>query len=511
MRACVSDKLLQAGHWRTHALLQGLSKLLATCAAAACLGYAGAACAFDPGDILSASALHDPMQTTPDVVRDGVVLPGDDSAVSCAVSRETPSELSLETAVDMALCSNPQVRGAWAAIKVQAGAVGEAKAAYLPTLAGALSRLNDKTWFPGRADSAMQTSGNTAYAALTWRLLDFGGREANLDAAKSLLAAALASHEATLQKTLTAVIQAYFDVQTAQATFTAKEDAVSIAENILQSARRREAHGAGSNSDTLQAQTTQARATLEMSRATGDLGKAKAILVYAIGASPETVLVLTQPAPPDAGELFQSLTDWLAQAEHNHPAIEAARAQVTATRARAEVARSEGLPSLDLSASFYQNGRPGQGLSTMQTRELLVGVTLNVPLFEGFARTYKIRGADALIEQRDAELHDVEHRVALEVVQAYSDAAAALKNLDASDVLLQAAQSSLESSRRKYDKGAADVLEILGTQKALAEAQQERIRCLSDWRSGSLRVVAAAGQLGMTHLRNANANQEPSP
>lgn len=507
MRACVSAKLLQA----RHRLFQRPRRILTMCAAAACLGYASVACALDPAEMLSIKALRDPMQTTPAVVRDGVVLPGDDSSVSCAVSRETPTELSLEAAVDMALCSNPQVRAAWAAIKVQAGAVGEAKAAYLPTLTGALSRLNDKTWFPGRTLSATQTAGNTVYAALAWRLLDFGGREANLDAAKSLLAAALASHEATLQKTLTAVIQAYFDVQTAQAALTAKGEAVSIAENILQTARRREAHGAGSNSDTLQAQTTQARATLEMSRATGDLGKAKAILVYAIGASPETLLVPTPFTAPNAGELSQSLTDWLAQAEHNHPAIEAARAQVAAARARAEVARSEGLPSLDLSASFYQNGRPGQGLSTTQTRELLVGVTLNVPLFEGFARTYKIRGADALIGQRDAELQDVEHRVALEVVQAYSDAAAALKNLDASDALLKAAQSSLESSQRKYDKGAADVVEILSTQKALAEAQQERIRCLSEWRSGSLRVLAAAGRLGTAHLRNANESQEFSP
>lgn len=142
----------------------------------------------------------------------------------------------------------------------------------------------------------------------------------------------------------------------------------------------------------------------------------------------------------------------------------------------------------------------------MQTRERLVGVTLNLPLFEGFARIYKIQGAEALVEQRSAELQDVEHRVALEVVLAYSDAAAALKNLDASDSLLSAAKSSLESSQRKYDKGAADVLEILGTQKALAEAQQERIRCLSEWRSGSLRVVAAAGRLGTTYLRTANDN-----
>ncbi|MGO4605846.1 TolC family protein [Variovorax sp. 2RAF20] len=477
-------------------------------AAAACLAHAGAACAFDLDDILRAEALRDPLQTTPAAVRDGVVLPGDEASVSCggAGTGEAAAELSLEAAVELALCSNPQVRAAWAAIKVQAGAVGEAKAAYLPTLTGSLSRLNDTTWFPGSTTAAAHTTGNTVYAALTWRLLDFGGREANLSAAKSLLAAALASHDATLQKTLTAVIQAYFDVQTTQAALVAKQEAASIASSTLQTARRKEARGAGSAGETLQAQTTVARATLEASRAAGDLGKAKAVMVYAIGAPFGKAFALAPLGPPKAGELAQSLADWLAQAEKGHPAIEAARAQVTAARARAEATRSEGLPSFDLSASFYQNGRPGQGLSTTQTRERLVGVTLNLPIFEGFARTYKIRGADALVEQRDAELHDVEHRVAMEVVQAYSDAAAALKNLDASDALLKAAQSSLASSQHKYEKGAADVLEILSTQKALADAQEERIRCLSEWRSASLRVVAAAGRLGTMHLKNTNAN-----
>jgi outer membrane protein len=133
-----------------------------------------------------------------------------------------------------------------------------------------------------------------------------------------------------------------------------------------------------------------------------------------------------------------------------------------------------------------------------------MGVTLNLPIFEGFARTYKIRGADALVEQRAAELLDVEHRVAMEVVQAYSDASAALKNLEASDTLLRTAQSSLASSQRKYEKGAADVLEILSTQRALAEAQQERIRCVSEWRSASLRVISAAGQLGVMKVRQSS-------
>lgn len=483
-----------------------LRRALSACIAMVCLEGAINAHAFDLDGILHSDALSDPLQATPPMLRSGASLPGDAAPIACAASPENPPELSLEAAIDLAMCSNPQVRAAWAAIKVQAGAVGEAKAAYLPTLTGSVSRLDDRTWFPGSTNAATHTAGNTVYAALTWRLLDFGGRAANLSAARSLLEAASATHDAALQKTLTAVIQAYFDVQTAQAALIAKQEAVSIATDTLQTARRKEQRGAGSNGDTLQAETTLARASLDRSRAEGDLNKAKAVMVYAMGMPPGAAVNVMPLEPPKAEELGTSLASWLDQAQQGHPAIAAARAQIDAARARVDVARSEGLPSLDLSASFYQNGRPGQGLSSTQTRERLVGVTLNLPIFEGFARTYKIRGADALVEQRAAELLDVEHRVAMEVVQAYSDAAAALRNLEASDALLRTAQSSLASSRRRYEKGAADVLEILSIQKTLADAQQERIRCVSEWRSASLRVVSAAGQLGMGRVRDTRQN-----
>jgi outer membrane protein len=55
-------------------------------------------------------------------------------------------------------------------------------------------------------------------------------------------------------------------------------------------------------------------------------------------------------------------------------------------------------------------------------------------------------------------------------------------------------QAALASVQRKFDKGAADMLEMLSTQAALSDAQQERIRCLAEWRSARLRLLAAAGQ-----------------
>ncbi|WP_342621176.1 TolC family protein [Rhodoferax sp. GW822-FHT02A01] len=404
--------------------------------------------------------------------------------------------LTLGNAIDLALCNNPQLRSSWAAIKVQAGALGEAKATYLPTLSATLNKQETTTEYVGARSPATVVDGQSNYASLSWRLLDFGGRHANQEAANDLLLAALANHDAALQKTLGQVIQAYFDAQTARATVKAKEEEEAIARNTLESAMRREAHGTASHADTLQAITALAKASLDKNRSLGSWQKNLAILVYAIGIRPQTQLILADD-PQDYDTLDEkSLQAWMDTAEQSHPAIRAARAQWEAALQKVAATRSEGMPVLDFSANYYQNGYPGQGLSAVSSNVGTVGIAITVPLFDGFSRTYKIRGAQAQAEQREGDLLDTRHNTLMAVVQAHADALAAVRNLESSQTLLSAAQESLASSQRRYDKGAASIVEILNTQATLADAQQERIRCLSEWRSARLHLLTSAGVMG---------------
>jgi len=72
---------------------------------------------------------------------------------------------------------------------------------------------------------------------------------------------------------------------------------------------------------------------------------------------------------------------------------------------------------------------------------------------------------------------------------------------------LQTARDALASSQRKFDKGAADLLEMLNAQTALADAGQERIRCLAEWREAKLRLMASAGRLGRTLIASGGASK----
>jgi outer membrane protein len=421
-------------------------------------------------------------------------------AAPCPSAHAANEPLTLPAAVDLALCHNAQVHGAWAGIRLQAAGVGEARAAYLPTLNGGLSRVHDRTAYPGARTPSTTLDSNTGSLGLSWRLFDFGGRAAGQRSAEALLDAALANRDAVLQKTLAATVSAYFEAQTARASVQMRREYQELAQETVQATQRRARRGLGSHSDTLQATSALAKAALGASRADGDDRKARAVLVYTLGLPADAGVILDDDGDGAAADLRGGLQDelnaWLAKARERHPAILAAQAQLAAARERVAVARSEGRPSIDLTANFYQNGRPNQGLSPSSTRETLVGVSLNIPLFDGFARHYKVRGAQAQAEQKEAEAQEVRQQTLMDLVRTHAEAGTALANLAASQAWLDAAQEALASVRRKFGLGAADILEMLATQSALLEAQQERIRCQAEWRSARLRLLASAGILG---------------
>ena len=472
-----------------------------------CAGMAIAAGTARAGDGLDLAAFvpADPLLTQPPVLASDSKRSGNALFDCDDMGRALSGPLTLSDAVALAWCHHPRIQAAQATIDLQSAQLGEARAAYLPTVSVGMSRLNQTTRTPESPFMVRseQTS-NSRYATLTWRLLDFGGRGAHRRAAESMLASALASRDAMLQKTLTQVIGAYFEVQTAKAHSKAKNEIVALTQKTLDAAMRREARGAGAQSDTLQAMTALAKAELENGKALGMHERSMAAFVLALGLparSPEMrQLDVSQDSAPAGDPVPHDLASWLSLAQSSHPALIAARAQLASTRERLTAVRSEGHPTLDFTQSRYVNGRPNQGLSSSRTAESVVGLTLNFPLFEGFGRSYKVRGAQAQITIEEAQLADTENQVLGDVVKAHAEAVASLRSIAASRRLIDAARNALADVQRKYDAGIVDILEMLSVQVAFADAEQERVRTLAEWRSARLRLLTNAGTADLAEL-----------
>jgi len=439
---------------------------------------------------------QDPLNTRPPILDNGTSMSRDAIHVLCPQSVSVAETLELPDALNLALCNNPEIKMAWAGIKAQASGLGEARSAYLPSIRGTINELSSTTRYPDNGRIPPNTEkGQTFYGSVSWRILDFGARAANNNVASLLLASALAEHSAATQKIFTSVVAAYFDAVLAQGVLVARKKAVDITGATLSSTRNREAKGSVAISDVLQATSAHVKAKLAAQRAEGERYKAFSVLTYALGlpAASEFSLPETVGATPSSN--LGALDEWLLEVGNSHPAIVSARTKLAAAKAKETAIRAEGLPTLDFTGNYYQNGYPNQGLSSNRTNVTTLGLALTIPIFDGFSSTYKLRGAQAQSERTEAELQEVEQRVTSEVVKAYADVRAAHANLESSELLLHAAQKSLATSERRYKKGAGDILELLATQTTLVDAEQERIQCLTQWNSALLRLASVAGKL----------------
>jgi len=454
--------------------------------------------------------IDDPLWTKPPILMQGPSLP-DGNPIDCAAQVDLTQTVGLVEVIDLTLCNNSTIKQAWVDIKIKASAVGEARGAYLPAANLTYSpRQQTRVNYPNSLyDVNTVTNGKMAYANATWRLFDFGGRAANRATANYLLESALSSHDASLQKAMAETIRSYFEVLTAKATVQAKTQLADFAKTSWEATLRRENLGSLAKSDTLQAKTAWDKAQLAKSRADGDYRKAAATLVFAMGLPTHAKLLLQESEKYHNEQALNDLNVWLREAEEDHPAIKAAKAQWAAAKEKITAARAAGLPTLDFMINFYQNGYPNQGVQAASSNTTTVGVTFNIPIFEGFITTYKIRGQQAQAEYAHAELQTVIKQILAEIVKSHADAVSSFANLESSQQLLESATAAAASSANRYEKGASDILELLNAQSAMAEAHQERIRCIAEYRSARLRLLANSGVLGRDLSGNIKNNSRP--
>ncbi|MCB1997399.1 MAG: TolC family protein [Burkholderiaceae bacterium] len=83
--------------------------------------------------------------------------------------------------------------------------------------------------------------------------------------------------------------------------------------------------------------------------------------------------------------------------------MRAGHAQWEAARASLRLAQTEGLPTLDFNLAHYRNGRPNTAISDLRSHENVIGMSLSISLFDGFATTCRVRAAQAQVAEHGTE------------------------------------------------------------------------------------------------------------
>ncbi|MFN3543531.1 MAG: TolC family protein [Thiobacillus sp.] len=402
--------------------------------------------------------------------------------------------LTLARAVERTLCANPATRSAWLTARLRAAELGQAQSAYLPELTGN-ARL-------GRGGDALLPTDRTTWQLgleAQYLLYDFGARPARREAAEALLAAARASHDASVRTLYLQTVSTYFSLATAQGAVVAAREAEVAALEALKAATARVEAGTGIPLDRLQARTAHAQRQIERVRAEGEAARLRGELAALMGDVRQTGWVL---AEDDAAfsqplELDRAVEALIEAARTRRPEFRAAEATVLAREAGVRSAEAAGKPRL---SAFFASGRQQGALLANSSS---VGVSLTIPLFTGYRNTYEIAAAGVQAELARSERDRVANQVALEVWRAYHRLRSETEADRRSDELVESAAAAARVALGRYQAGMGLLLDVTSAQANLAQARQNQLQTRLALRVARAELAQALGELSWEWMESA--------
>ena len=328
---------------------------------------------------------------------------------------------------------------------------------------------------------------------------------AGYEQASRLAEAARAQLETAEQDLIVRTSQAYFDVLAAQDNLAAVRAQRAAVEEQLAAAKRRFEVGTSTIVDTRQAQAAFDRIVAAQIQAENDLSFKRVALDQLVGRSNTQPLALKAPVVlPALGE--GDMPSWVQRSEQ-HPSVRAAQSNLEVARLEINRAQAGHKPTVDLVASYGYNRNPaGTGVTTsgFNSQNTTVGLSMNLPLFAGFATQNRIRQTLALADAAQTNLEGARRTVALATRQAFLGVISGQGQVKALEAAELSGQSLVESTRLGYQVGVTINFDVLDAQSQLFQTRRDLAVARYNVLVGQLRLRQASGVLAARDLQPIN-------
>ena len=439
--------------------------------------------------------------------------PNDQPAIDAA------HRYSLVELIDIAQRGNKQTRIAWEEARQAAISVGISQSAYLPQLTidvlggyqrsvtpfpsnlGILNNAFGKGYITSNAEGAFPS------VTISYLLLDFGARAANVASARQASFAANVSFTAAHQEVILDVSRSYFELGAADAQTQSAAQSLANAQLLLDSAEAKLRHGEGTITDVDQARRSVAQSRYTVAQAASSRNAALYSLLSAMGASPDTTLRVAfpadQPLPRQVGATVQQL---MQGALERRPDLLADLARLRASQAQVAAARSALLPQVLV--SLKGSGKYGQistdNLPSNAIRGTEAGAYLDFSwsIYQGGALQNRVRLAQSEAAEAADTLQQAQDQAMRQVALNYDELATGLVQYDAAVALQVASQASFDSATDAYRHGVGTLTDASSAQTSLATARSTVAAVHAQVLTTAAALAFATGQLNSA--RDAN-------
>ena len=411
-----------------------------------------------------------------------------------------PSQLSLATAIDLAISNNLATLLTHEQRREAAGIKQQARSGLLPNVdansfqASVTENLAAFGFQPGTFPGITQAfigpfKNFDARARLVQNIFDLSIIR-NYQSSRAGERLAEYRERLAREQVSEATALTYLEALRTERNVSAAQANVELATALLKLAQDQRNAGVATGVDVTRAETRLAQERVNLAQSNTASEQARLNLQRVIGVPLGSPLVLTDPlrfldeAPPGPEAA-------VGQALSSRNEVLISQAQVDVLDLQRKSVKGELLPSLQFLADYGVSGITPTD-TALPTRR--VAVQLNVPIFNGGLTLGRLTVASSREQQAELELNSVKGQVEEDVRLALSALHTNVERVRAADEAFRLAQRELEMSRDRFRAGVADNLEVISAQTSLANARADQVEALAAYNAARLNLAASLGR-----------------
>ncbi|MEZ9822798.1 outer membrane channel protein TolC [Shewanella sp. 10N.286.45.A1] len=410
------------------------------------------------------------------------------AALTLAVSAQVAHADDLLQIYQQALTSDPVALQAKAQRDALYEKIEMERAPLLPSISANVGY--GKSWVdPGDDNSGMD-------ATLTLRQVIYDHSAwVGLSLAEKAASQADSSYASSLQNLMIRVTTAYFDVLTAKDNYEFQGSEKRAIERQLEQTKQRFAVGLTAITDVHEAQAQYDLANATEILAENTLANSYEALREITGIDHKSINILDTSrfsASPVAPAMS---TDWIKVAETNNVDLMSTRIGKDIAEETITLYKAGHMPSLNFDASYksdFEQERAGISESNVDTGK--IGLTLSIPIFEGFKVTSQVKQAQYQYVEASEKLEQTHRKVVKDVRNNFNNVGASISSIRAYEQSVISSESALKATQAGFEVGTRTIVDVLNRTRDLYDSKRK----LSDARYGYINSIIALKQAAGT-------------
>lgn len=293
--------------------------------------------------------------------------------------------------------------------------------------------------------------------------------------------------------TIYEIISQYLNTLKLEKLFKSRETAVKRTENNLQLIEEKKQLGSASNAEVLQGKVSNLQAQSDLMETEKNRRVYLLRLKKLIGFEAKDSLVLEEPEIdfkiPDKDSV-------LILAMKKDPLINVYSSELKEARYNFTSTSLNNLFTVSFGAVYqYQDEASPNWTRLEDNYDYSIGVSISIPIFTGFSRINDMIISEMRVDLAELKLKEREKELSIEVEEYYMLYEEDRQRLELAETTVNFAEESYTAASERYRLGESTMIELLGAEEALLEAQYSLTETRFDWYLSLYRLKRLIGRL----------------